>query len=189
MRSVSFDVDGTLISTQELNRRAYAEVGVRVPDHAWGERWQDWLTNVVGDYGTAVVLHARKTFIYADMVRDCDVSTIELPAGRVARELSHGLHGDVAVHLLTGGAQHSTEQVLRRLDIHAVAVHTNLDHVARVARLAQLPPGTLYVDNLATTVEKLLTQVPYIRSIHYVDQTYDEILTEALYEPSTEATL
>src|SRR5690554_4950980 len=133
MRSICFDIDGTLVDTRELNLRAYAQVGVEIPDDAWGRRWQEWLPEVVGDPDRAIELHCA----------------------RIARELSHQERGPVRVYLLTGASTWPVLKIIQRLDIHPNRLFSNLNYAARQRYLEKMPGGTPYLDDLAETVEQL----------------------------------
>lgn len=56
-----FDLDGTLIDSQEAVRRAYEAAGVRMPPEAWGKPWREWL----GDEAA----HRRKEALYPEFLR------------------------------------------------------------------------------------------------------------------------
>jgi phosphoglycolate phosphatase-like HAD superfamily hydrolase len=175
MRSICFDIDGTLVDTRELNLRAYAQVGVEIPDDAWGRRWQEWLPEVVGDPDRAIELHERKTSIYVDLILASTVADIELPCARIARELSHQEHGPVRVYLLTGASTRPVLKIIQHLDIHPNRLFSNLDYAARQRYLEKMPGGTPYLDDLAETVEQLRVDVPHIRPIRYTGQTYEQL--------------
>jgi phosphoserine phosphatase len=40
-----FDLDGTLVDTRLAVKEAYRQVGVEMPDGAWGKPWTEWLNN------------------------------------------------------------------------------------------------------------------------------------------------
>lgn len=81
-----FDLDGVIADTHDAVRAAYHEVGVDMPDDAWGKPWVDWLVDLVGgDRTKAESLHSMKTVEYRRMIRMGRV--IELPAAAVVREL------------------------------------------------------------------------------------------------------
>ena len=61
---VVFDVDGVLVDTRELVVQAYRDVGVEMPENAWGLPWHEWLPALVGDDGRAAELHREKTRRY-----------------------------------------------------------------------------------------------------------------------------
>lgn len=57
-----FDLDGTLISTREANRRAYEEVGADPPANFHQISWNLW---------TSAWIHDRKNELLPRMLREC----------------------------------------------------------------------------------------------------------------------
>lgn len=54
-----FDLDGTLVNTQESVRQAYLKAGITMPNDAWGTPWFDWCPRNV---------HELKNLHYPEML-------------------------------------------------------------------------------------------------------------------------
>lgn len=183
-KTVVFDVDGTLVDTRDLSIEAYHAVGVKPPADSWMSPWREWLTRYfAGDRRRAEATYRRKTKIYEQMLANCDITFYWMVPALVARELCHGTYGNVDIHILTGGAQVTTDVILRKLDIHPKVVRCGLNYADRAAFLADVPPGTLYLDNHPGTVSQLLVELPTVRSVLFDGQTFEQLMAEALYEP------
>lgn len=179
-RIISFDVDGTLVDTRRLNKRAYAGVDVIMPDDAWGKPWFTWLPHTTGlSVEEAREIHSEKVQCYARLLAEIDITELELPAGRLARELSHEEHGPVDVVLLTAGAHNTLGDIIHKIDIHPVATHAQLTIIERLTVLDRLAPCT-YVDDLESTTKVIRALSPDVRVFTYVGQSYDELLAFVL---------
>lgn len=180
MRCVCFDLDGTLVDTLELNRQAYAALGIKMPREAWGQRWQAWLPQAVNkDWHEASVIHSLKGHLYADLIETCDIEQITLPAARVAREL---LEQGLTVWCLTASARYTASLLLERLDL-PILKEANLAYEARRNALVsfQREHGVVgYVDDSEENISRLTRDIPPLRLIHYQQQTYEELM-DALY--------
>lgn len=178
-RLVSFDLDGTLINTRELNRVAYRAAGVDVPDRAWGLRWQEWLPELTGSHAVATGIHNRKVQAYVEVVTDCSVRDIALPAARLAADLQE--HGDdVTLWCLTAGSLLTSRILLRKLRL-GLPVIANLTYEHRAALLADRSPSesvTVYVDDRADTIRRLHEDAPQVRGIWYDKQSYRDLRAE-----------
>jgi phosphoglycolate phosphatase-like HAD superfamily hydrolase len=179
-RLLAFDVDGTIADTRDLSAKAYAEVGVAVPDGAWGVRWQVWLTDLLGgDLERATDTHARKTAIYASVLRQADLRPLVLPAGRLA--YTHLAGGRRPVRYLTAGSSHTATILLARLGILG-PLESNLTYRERWRELRRMPGGTPYVDDNEQTIRTLATDCPHLNLIHYSGQSYEQLTEEVLWK-------
>lgn len=179
-QTVSFDVDGTLVNTRELNRLAYESVGVSIPDDAWGKPWHEWLPRVTGLRShDACALHSTKIKRYEAALIDVNPAELELPPGRLARELSHGDHGQYNVVLLSAGSRTTVNAITRIIDVHPLETHARLPLVDRLGVLTALGSG-VYVDDLAHTTAAVREYVDGVRTITYVEQTYEDLLLQVL---------
>tara|TARA_R110000824_G_scaffold58288_1_gene157709 strand:- start:3433 stop:3933 length:501 start_codon:yes stop_codon:yes gene_type:complete len=57
-----FDLDGTLVNTRLAVKEAYRQVGIEMPDDAWGKPWTEWLNNKFA--------HDAKAKIYPDVLKE-----------------------------------------------------------------------------------------------------------------------
>lgn len=174
--SVSFDIDGTLIDTKQLNRDAYYQVGVDVPDYAFGLRWQTWLPNVVGSMSKAEEIHTRKVRIYIAKLRDVNINHYILEPTYLARSLLR--RTDIEVKFLTSGTVTTANIILQRLNIRA-PLAGNLSYEARRLLLHSSVLGTngsvVYIDDLADNVRRLTDDVLGLTAIQFIDQDNDTL--------------
>lgn len=180
----AFDLDGTLLNTAELNRQAYATVGVKIPDSAYGRPWTDWLPEYCsGNIEIAAILHRQKTSIYLRRLIESDLHGMELPALDVAREL----HADnpTRVKILTAAALLSTRRVLNRLGFADIEYHAELQYEARRRHLSTwaVHNAVTYVDDNPKTLLKLRADELNGRLIQYTDQDV-ETLKEQMGVPT-----
>lgn len=171
-----FDLDGTLLSTAELNRQAYETVGVKIPKSAYGLPWIDWLPEYCnGSVEIAAILHREKTFIYLRQLIESDLQGMELPALEVAREL----HRDnpTRVKILTAASLLSTRRVLNRLGFEDIEYHAELQYEARRRHLGSwsVHATVVYVDDNPKTLLKLRGDELDARLIQYTDQDVETL--------------
>lgn len=178
-RTLALDVDGTVLDTRELNRRAYEEVGVQVPEHAWGLRWEAWLPTTSGyELEAAEVLHRAKVEVYLRMLETVDLRALLLPPGRLAHvHLARSLG---PVRYLTASSARTATVLLARLGILG-RVEANLSFERRAELLRDLPDGTPYVDDRLDTVVRLRQHAANVRAIHFSGQTYERLLEDMLW--------
>jgi len=177
VRSLYLDVDGTIVNSRELVARAYAAAGVKLPENAWGRRWQDWLVDHLGgDYDRAVEVHRRKTEAYADMLLRTDLRQYALPAARVAA-FWRRMCGETHVRYLTASTPQTAFSIVSRLGIGAT-LHGGLSYEGRLAHLRAAPAGTIYVDDNMRTLSRLTCDAPNVRLIAATGQTYQEYINE-----------
>lgn len=184
-RWLSFDVDGTILDTRELNERAYREVGVEVPDHAWGLTWQAWLPAATGyPLESCEVLHRAKVQIYEKLVEEVDLRPLLLPPGRVAH--AHLARSRGPIRYLTAGSGRAATIMLARLGILG-PIQTGLTYAQRAALLGAMPHDTTYVDDRLDTIVRLRHEpgAAKLNLIHYSGQTYEKLLEDMLWSRST----
>lgn len=81
-----FDVDGVLVDTFDLHKKAYAACGVDVPDYSFGRSWRDWLPQHVGSFEEAERINRRKRQAQLEMLQTSDVPL--LAGADVIKELT-----------------------------------------------------------------------------------------------------
>lgn len=176
---VSFDIDGTLINTEELNKRAYKLVGIDMPDYAWGLRWQTWLIDIVGSKERAMEVHTSKVHAYAELLRDVKISNVILEPTYIAREMIR--RPDIQVQFLTAGTTMTANIILQRLGLRPTMAG-NLSYEARRLALHSTVLGSngavVYLDDNPENIRRLAEDVPLLSVIHYTGQTANELRTK-----------
>lgn len=176
-RLVCFDVDGTIVDTRELNLEAYLSVGVVMPSHAWGLRWQQWLPDVVGDENTAVALHQQKVKNFSEILNNTDLWDKTLPSAEIAREFSRT--ESIEVQFLTAASLHTAAIILDKLKLRAplaanltiAGKRLHLDHAIQSGEYASVT----YIDDDASAIGVLRALSPKIRAVHFTGQTFREL--------------
>ena len=166
MRSVSFDVDGTLIDNKQLVRQAYEMAGITMSDDEWascfGKTFSEWLVERCGgDYQKAWEVHRVKNERYALLVAEQNALTV-LPPTHLARELR--AEGDV--YFVTGASNVAANTVLMALglDVHPAFVNAALSIEGKIEWIIEL--DTVHIDDDIRIVEGLLDRgYPYV--VHY----------------------
>lgn len=173
---VVFDVDGVLVDTREIVRRAYAEVGIELPDRLWGSTWRTWLPELCGgDPLRAQAVHDQKTRSHLDLLGTSRVAT--LAGADAARELhSRGW----IVKFITS----STREVVRRtLDsadpsLSGFLAGTDLDSTGKRRALDAISPaGGVYVDDNHGLGVKV-TEGSTWKLVHFHDQSATELIKQ-----------
>lgn len=176
-----FDLDGTLVNTQELNRLAYEKVGITIPSDAWGKRWQDWLIDIVGDdLLEARRIHEQKSDVYFTLLHNSSVRTLELPATRVARDIY--LRGNNVTYCLTAAAMRTARLILDRLGLH-ILLASNLSYKDRhnILDTSSHTHQITYVDDNEDNVTRLRQDLPKLHVVRYTNQSYEQ-LSEEVYK-------
>lgn len=114
------DIDGVLIDSRELVRQSYRNVGVIMPDEAWGHPWRTWLPDAVGSLDKAESLHARKTEAYIDVLASGAVVEHALPFASIAVALQAS--PGVRVFYVTGAAEPVAKTILTELGLDPEAL-------------------------------------------------------------------
>lgn len=172
----AFDLDGTLLDTMELNRQAYATVGVTVPTEAAGLSWLEWLpAQVGGNVEVAATIHRAKTGLYLRQLIETDLKGMELPALKIAQELY--TDNPTRVKLVTAAAFGSTRRLINRFRLDTIEYHAELVYGKRLAQLRNwaMFNDVTYVDDSAVTVARLRVDAPNVRVIHYTDQDLETL--------------
>lgn len=142
---VVFDMDGVLADTERVVRWSYAQVGVTMPDTAWGEPWENWLYDLVGA-DEAERLHDRKTEVYARALQ-VPGSIEPLAGATTAKRL---LGGAYHVRFLTSASSRAAESVLRQVGLPiGLLAGTGCGTPMKGAVLRSLSDTGLYIDDLA----------------------------------------
>lgn len=174
MNAYVFDFDGVLVDTEALVRKAYREVGVTMPEGAWGKPWWMWLDDPSA--------HARKTVRYVEMIRNGELSLGLLPPLDVAVRL---MREGASVFILTGASrevvtafQQTYADDLR--DPPIPILDTSCDFAQKLNCLLSLSDcyeRVVYVDDDRQTCEDLnIGWSNRIRVVHYeryTDPSYE----------------
>lgn len=104
-----FDFDGTLFDTHDAVYAAYAEIGVTMPDDAWGKAWQEWLP--------ACAPPAEDAFTWAYTAHSAKNVAMARHLGRVRplptmEELWRLARGHHDIYIMTGASAEAVTQVL-----------------------------------------------------------------------------
>jgi phosphoglycolate phosphatase-like HAD superfamily hydrolase len=183
-RLLSFDVDGTILATRDLVTRAYREIGIEMPEHAWGLRWEAWLPSLFdGDLEQATIVHRAKTEVYEELVRDVNLRELLLPPGRLAYAHLAGARGPV--RYFTAGSSRPATIILARLGILG-RVESGLDYDRRAKLLRDLPPNTPYVDDRLDTIVRLQRDGLKLNLVHFRGQSYEKLLEDVLWNRWTQ---
>jgi hypothetical protein len=146
-----YDLDGVLIDSRAAVEGAYLEVGVIMPDGAWGKPWHEWLPQLLGSHVEARIVHKRKTDIYPGMIQ---LLGHELPLAHEARmRMARNEH----VYVLTGASMRCMKAALRVCELqHATILGFGCEIATKVAALDQLSQhhahGVYYDDQPGVTV-------------------------------------
>ncbi|WP_157528525.1 hypothetical protein [Nocardia sp. NRRL S-836] len=171
-----FDIDGVLVDTREIVRRAYAEVGVELPDHLWGTTWRNWLPPLCGgDLLRAQVVHDRKTRSHLDLLSRTRVTT--LAGAEAARELhSRGW----TVKFITSGTREVVQRTLHSADpsLNGFLAGTDLDSTGKRKALEEISPaGGVYVDDNYDLGVKVTGGSTW-KLVHFHGQAETELIKE-----------
>lgn len=170
---VMFDLDGVLVDTAEVIRRAYVHAGVRPPENILAQEGTNWVARqlkVASDDPQVTRVRALKHSWYLSGLRTAPA----LPGLTVAGRLRFEGH---TVGVLTG-APRGTINVMKStypwwcFD----PCDERLRTPAKMKLLAQLAPAGVYVDDQ----DRLVDLPPGWRFVHYVGQTEDELHEEVV---------
>jgi len=160
---VCFDIDGTLFDTRELVRQSYSDVGVVMPNSAWGLPWQDWLDSET--------LHDSKTERYITRLDETPPPILS------AAETLNILIGEglCDIAFATGASSEAATVLLLQLDLNmSVYAHTtNASSDRKIEFLSSL--RIVHEDNVVYVDDDELAGMRIARAagvtfVHYKDQ-------------------
>lgn len=169
-----FDLDGTLFLTRELVRRAYLEVGVVMPDDAWGEPASRWLPIVAGKRWQYV--HEAKNEKYLRLIREEPPARTTAASAMIELSLS-----GVETYVVTGASRDAAQALLKAAfqPYHYRLLATSCDLSTKTTRVKMLgqPNECVYVDDDWDACDHM-TELGY-RVIHYKSSmTKEGVLVE-----------
>lgn len=173
---VVFDIDGVLVDTREIVRRAYAEVGIELPDQLWGSTWRTWLPERCGgDLLRAQAVHDQKTQSHLDLLSRSRVTTL---AGAEAARALHSCGW--TVKFITSGTREVVQRTLDSADpsLSGFLAGTDLDSMGKRRALDGISPaGGVYVDDNYDLGVKV-TEGSTWKLVHFRDQAETELIKE-----------
>ena len=162
-----FDMDGTLVDSRDAVRASYADVGITMPDDAWGKPWRHWLPQLCSrSTELAQEVHQNKNEAY--MRRIGQVRPLPL-----ARSLAL-LHGRIGMRtaVVTGASHAAAHHILTKIigvaiepEEHGVLLSTEQDLSGKAHAIAAFASvhdeGIYYDDDLRTceVIDQFLTTV------------------------------
>ena len=179
-RHYAFDLDGTIFDTRPLVEKAYAEVGVQLPETAWGRTWQEWLVpHCGGDHAYAALLHGHKAVVYDQLLHDADLELSS--AGQLLVELVAA--GDLSVTIMTGASVGAASRLVQMIGapVHVLPGMRVRDKAMRLLRLRLGGlRGVAYVDDDLAALEDIRASNTGARLVEFNGQGLDELRREVL---------
>lgn len=136
----AFDLDGTLVDTKELVRKAYIHAGVVPPDDFFGKTFFEWFT---GDPQEAQEVHSNKQQYYMEHIK----SVKPLPLMELLKAL---VLAGRAPTILTGASATSYQLLSSVFPILVdVQAETSLNLAGKIRYMNETAPiGIMFEDNL-----------------------------------------
>lgn len=143
-----FDMDGTLVDSREAVRLAYLEVGIVMPDNAWGKRWQEWLPQACEPLGLDPKrVRERKQEVYPHYVKNVTSTPLGLTFLQLFFEYRNDLPFQRQFSILTGAGCAACEALYTaNLLPYMLHVHANMTRLDKANYLAHHGWG-IYVDD------------------------------------------
>jgi hypothetical protein len=134
----AYDLDGTLVDSEPLVRRAYELAGANPPIDFFGKPFHEWSSDWQ--------MHARKQRIYIDLIAKQGITALPLTA--LAR-ITGG-------HIVTGASIDAVETIVQALDLRHLHCHTSLsvERKAVILNYISGEGGIMFEDSLLA-VQKL----------------------------------
>lgn len=176
----AFDVDGVLIDSKSLVARCYEQVGVTMPEGAWGKPWHEWL-----DDGRK---HERKTNLYVEAIEDGEATWLD---GRDI--VAYYLRKGSPVCFVTGASLRAFSAIYRASGLRDVAVSFSNPPRWQVACTTQDKINTLiqwganvYMDDIQDVGERIAAAVG-CGFVHYAPDDFVGNIErlEAAWTPSS----
>ena len=166
MRSISFDLDGVLLNSRPLVRRAYRRAGLEMPDdewnRVWGLSWTEWLPQLMGGVFEARRLHEAKNRAYAHILRE---ETIRFTtAVHYFRELQQD---GLTPYVVTCASEVAATLVLQRLDLTPMQVSAGLSVAEKISKINA--HNLIHIDDDLVVIQSIRD------GIHYVGQSVEEL--------------
>lgn len=166
MRSISFDLDGVLIHSEPLVRRAYARAGITLSDdawrYAWGKSWSEWLPPLVGGCFEARAIHEAKNRAYARILRDEEI--LGTTAVRYLREL---IESNLKPLVVSCASEVAATLVLQRLRLEPFNTYVGLSRQEKVNVINAR--DLIHIDDDRGIIESIRD------GILYTDQSIEEL--------------
>lgn len=160
----AFDLDGTLVDNKALVMRAYSEVGVAVPEGAWGKPWRAWLDDPL--------LHHKKNVRYLELIEQGFIET----TSAYDYVVKHNIHPVV----LTGASDVAAAAILERLFPRGYTLVAEMSMADKYEYLGYHTEIDRYLDDSAETIDALMDLVgnDNFRPVLYHGQSVDQLEKE-----------
>jgi hypothetical protein len=130
----AYDLDGTLVDSEPLVRKAYELAGAKPPEDFFGKPFYEWSNDWE--------MHARKQSIYIDLIERRGIE--ELPLAKLARYTGG--------HIVTGAHIDAVVAITKILNLQHLLHHTSLtvQRKADVLNRISTDGGIMFEDSLET---------------------------------------
>lgn len=167
---IAFDLDGTIVDNEAAVRQAYHDVGVKMPQNAWGRPWQDWLAEPMD--------HHRKNVRYMELIR--------AGAVRPTTVAEFIMHYNIRAVILTGASAEAAAAVLEETLPRSSYEFggTSMTQSDKTEYLEEHFEIKRYVDDDKNFVEKCnaMYKTPHddFKALHYTGQNIEQLRKELL---------
>lgn len=162
---VVFDIDGVIVDTRRAVEAAYLRAGAQVPDGAWGQPWQMWLPDLVGE-DEAIAVHARKNLHYTHYIEQNGLP--KLAGWDVVERLT-----DDDVFFCTGASYDAAAAIIQECGyLSAQIIGTSCDSASKARALRRIN-ADVYVDDIEE-LGREVTRRGTVQFVPFVDDA-DEL--------------